>query len=306
MSTINEEQYMARLKGVVSAGIHSKQVLIVGIGGGADMAVKLARHGVGHLHIADPDIVEPENLCRTCYTALDVGRTKVDALTDHLRVAAPFTKVTAHHTDILTWNDAQVRKVLTGVDLIIAGTDSFAAQAKINRWSQHYNTPALFIGIHAGSLGGMIVWSIPRETSCYRCIAADRYTAKERGTDLTLPGATGSMADIAFIDSIALKLSLGLLERGQSSSYGDWFAALTHGQHGKKARNQVVVRMDPSYSWDGIDLFSLVLSDLPTTPKPYQAELEAEAFFACDSLWLVTTPNPACPDCASYHKETTS
>lgn len=62
------------------------RVGIVGAGGlGSNCAVLLARSGVGHLTIADHDVVSLSNLNRQCYWPRHLGRPKVDALGEILR-----------------------------------------------------------------------------------------------------------------------------------------------------------------------------------------------------------------------------
>ncbi|MCU0275291.1 MAG: sulfur carrier protein ThiS adenylyltransferase ThiF [Acidobacteria bacterium] len=70
---------------------------IAGCGGlGSNCAIALARAGVGHLVIADFDIVAAENLDRQYYFLNQVGEKKVLALRENIRKAAPEIKVDAH------------------------------------------------------------------------------------------------------------------------------------------------------------------------------------------------------------------
>ena len=56
-------------------------VAIAGAGGlGSNIAVMLARSGIGHLHIVDFDIVDITNLNRQAYTVKHIGSRKVDAI----------------------------------------------------------------------------------------------------------------------------------------------------------------------------------------------------------------------------------
>jgi hypothetical protein len=61
-------------------------------------------------------------------------------------------------------------------------------------------------------------------------------------------------------------------------------------------RNEIIVRTTPDYEYGGI-LWDAILSDLPTEPKPFAQELQQEAFFAMDTLWLKTEYLAGCPDC---------
>ena len=75
------------------AGAH---VAICGAGGlGSNIAVTLARAGVGHLHIIDFDKVEITNLNRQQYFTDQIGMTKVFALEENLKRIAPYCDIKA-------------------------------------------------------------------------------------------------------------------------------------------------------------------------------------------------------------------
>lgn len=81
----------------VHASLKSARVGIAGAGGlGSAVAVALARIGVGHLVIADFDVVEPSNLNRQQYFIDQLGRLKVDALAENLGRINPFITVEPH------------------------------------------------------------------------------------------------------------------------------------------------------------------------------------------------------------------
>ena len=71
------------------------KVAIAGLGGlGSNIAVSLARTGVGHLHLIDFDIVEPSNLNRQQYKIKHLGLHKTEALKSEIEEINPFIKVT--------------------------------------------------------------------------------------------------------------------------------------------------------------------------------------------------------------------
>lgn len=78
--------------------IHNKlksgTVAILGLGGlGSNIAISLARIGVGNLIIADFDIVEPSNLNRQQYFISDIGKYKTEALKKNIENINPFIKI---------------------------------------------------------------------------------------------------------------------------------------------------------------------------------------------------------------------
>jgi sulfur carrier protein ThiS adenylyltransferase len=79
-------------------GIHQKikrsVVGIAGLGGlGSNVAIALARIGVGTLILVDFDVVEPSNLNRQQYFIHQIGMPKVEALQDTLSKINPYVKI---------------------------------------------------------------------------------------------------------------------------------------------------------------------------------------------------------------------
>lgn len=297
------QEYLSRTEGLVSPAAHAKVVVCVGCGAGSYLYEKLARcASPAEIRLVDFDHVEWANLCRTAYGASDVGKKKVDALAARLTDANPFVRAVPYCADICAMSDAETNALCAGADLLIAGTDSFPAQAKVNTLSQRLGIPAAFIGIHAAAEGGRVIWSVPQSASlsgtaatpCYRCVASERYRLfKEAGTaQVDLPGARGLLPDVQFIDSVALKVSLALLDRGQQSAMGRFYDAM-------RGRTEIVLRCTPEYLY-GAQLWDALLSDLPTEPKLYAKEIMEEVLFAMDTIWLTTERSLNCPDCGDH------
>jgi molybdopterin/thiamine biosynthesis adenylyltransferase len=302
MFSVLRRRYMKRAEGFVSPAFHEKAILVVGVGAGSLLTTKLARFSPGRLVLCDPDRCEIENLCRTDYTFEDAerGALKIDAVARRIAAINPTVKVECHARSIEGFSLAECRNLMEGVDLVIAGTDAFPAQARCNELAATYGVPSVFIGLHAGAAGGRIIWAVPDQTGCYRCAAAERYSAAEQGqTDaLKLPAAPGILVDCQFIDIVALKICLALLERGQASRLGEFFRRMGN-------RNEVVCRTDPDYAWGGA-LWDAVLADLPTQPKPYAKEIKEQVLLAMDTLWFQAPRNPDCPVCGRHHRKEAS
>lgn len=76
--------------------ISKASVAICGLGGlGSNVAIALARAGIGHLHLIDFDQVDMTNLNRQQYMVNQLGMNKTDALKQTLELIAPYCKVTA-------------------------------------------------------------------------------------------------------------------------------------------------------------------------------------------------------------------
>lgn len=75
----------------------SSTVAICGLGGlGSNIAVALARAGIGKLILIDFDRVDITNLHRQQYKANQIGKYKTDALSENLTEITPFVEIEPH------------------------------------------------------------------------------------------------------------------------------------------------------------------------------------------------------------------
>ncbi len=107
-------------------GIHRKLkwacVGIAGCGGlGSNVALSLARVGIGRLILADFDVVVPSNLNRQQYFVEQIGAFKVDALRDNLERANPFVRVETHRVEL---TPANIPRLMADADVIVEAFDS--------------------------------------------------------------------------------------------------------------------------------------------------------------------------------------
>ena len=80
----------------LQAKFDAARVAVCGLGGlGSNIAIALARAGVGHLHIIDFDKVEPSNLNRQQYAANQLGLPKAEAMRANIAAVNPFCEVRA-------------------------------------------------------------------------------------------------------------------------------------------------------------------------------------------------------------------
>ncbi|WP_026514725.1 thiamine biosynthesis protein ThiF [Butyrivibrio sp. LB2008] len=89
----------------------SATVAICGLGGlGSNIAICLARAGVGKLILIDFDKVDVSNLHRQQYKADQVGRPKPDALSDNLNEINPYITIETHNTKVTEENVIELTK----------------------------------------------------------------------------------------------------------------------------------------------------------------------------------------------------
>ena len=107
----------------------SATVAICGLGGlGSNIAISLARAGVGKLILIDFDKVDITNLHRQQYKATQIGLNKTDALFENLREIAPYVELETHTERITEENAAGM---LQGADIICEAFDSAECKAML-------------------------------------------------------------------------------------------------------------------------------------------------------------------------------
>ena len=107
----------------------SATVAICGLGGlGSNIAIALARAGIGKLILIDFDRVDITNLHRQQYKANQIGLHKADALAENLLEIAPYTEITAVTTKITEENFADLLK---GADVVCEAFDNSEAKAML-------------------------------------------------------------------------------------------------------------------------------------------------------------------------------
>lgn len=82
----------------VHRAVRTARVGVAGLGGlGSQVALALARTGIGTLVLADFDVVEPSNLNRQQYFVDQIGQPKTRALADNLRRVNPYVTLELHN-----------------------------------------------------------------------------------------------------------------------------------------------------------------------------------------------------------------
>ena len=107
----------------------SATVAVCGLGGlGSNIAIALARAGVGRLILIDFDRVDITNLHRQQYKATQIGMYKTDALTVNLREIAPYIELKVH-TERITEDNALT--LLQDADIICEAFDDAECKAML-------------------------------------------------------------------------------------------------------------------------------------------------------------------------------
>ena len=107
----------------------SASVAVCGLGGlGSNIAVALARAGVGRLILIDFDKVDITNLHRQQYKADQIGRYKTEALSENLKEIAPYVKIETHAVRI---SESNISGLLKDADIICEAFDEAESKAML-------------------------------------------------------------------------------------------------------------------------------------------------------------------------------
>lgn len=112
-----EERHGAELQKKLSEA----SVAVCGLGGlGSNIAIALARAGVGRLHILDFDRVDISNLNRQQYFPEQLGMLKSDALCDTLSRISPYCEI---QKDCVKLTEENIPELLSGEAIICEAFD---------------------------------------------------------------------------------------------------------------------------------------------------------------------------------------
>ena len=107
----------------------SATVAVCGLGGlGSNIAIALARAGIGKLLLIDFDRVDITNLHRQQYKANQISLYKADALAENLLEIAPYTEIKTVTAKITEENFADLLK---GADVVCEAFDNAEAKAML-------------------------------------------------------------------------------------------------------------------------------------------------------------------------------
>ena len=107
----------------------SATVAVCGLGGlGSNIAISLARAGIGKLILFDFDRVDITNLHRQQYKANQIGKYKTEALSENLKEIAPYTGIESHTVRITEDNAAEL---LNDADIICEAFDNAECKAML-------------------------------------------------------------------------------------------------------------------------------------------------------------------------------
>ncbi|WP_125132736.1 HesA/MoeB/ThiF family protein [Microbacterium sp. 10M-3C3] len=136
------------------------RVAVVGAGGlGSPALLALAAAGVGELVVIDDDVVELTNLQRQiAHRVQDVGTPKADSAARAVHDLAPHTRVRtiAEHLD-----EGNADRLLSGVDIVVDGSDTFATRRAVAAATEHAGVPLVWGAVQEWHGQVTVFWSRP-------------------------------------------------------------------------------------------------------------------------------------------------
>lgn len=231
----SKENLYSRNKGILEIGVlEHKHVAIIGLGSfGSQIAIELAKAGVGEFSLVDFDRVELHNLARhTCFVK-DLGRLKTDAIEESVLGKNPYAVIHKYPLDI-SKNHKELEEIVSHADLVICATDNNPSRFALSQALFDFQKVSIFGRAFTRAEGGDVFVYRPCQ-ACYSCMVGNIGVVQEEITDETsarqngvIPAyvsaqdanamvQVGLSTDIEPICNMMVKLALVELSKGEAS-----------------------------------------------------------------------------------------
>ncbi len=198
-----------RFDGLGEAGqerLLAGRVAIIGCGAlGSFQAGALARAGIGYLRLVDRDYVEASNLHRQwLYDEQDAAEGIPKAVAAARRLARVNSGIEIDPI-VADLTAADAVDLLSGVDLILDGTDNFETRYLVNDFAVREGVPWIYGGAVASY--GLAMPVIPGRTACLKCL----YPEPPGGAQPTCETAGVLNTVTSIVASLQVSLALRIL-----------------------------------------------------------------------------------------------
>ncbi|MCY7008696.1 sulfur carrier protein ThiS adenylyltransferase ThiF [Fusobacterium simiae] len=124
---LKEEDLLQRNVKGLAKKLKMAKVCILGLGGlGSNVAVLLARAGIGHLKLVDFDVVEASNLNRQQYRISHINMKKIEALKEIIKEINPFVEVDILNIKVSKEN---IHSIVGDIKIIVEAFDRAETKA---------------------------------------------------------------------------------------------------------------------------------------------------------------------------------
>jgi molybdopterin/thiamine biosynthesis adenylyltransferase len=149
--------------------LHASRAAIIGCGAiGAAAANLLVRAGVGHLRIIDRDFVEPSNLQRqTLFDESDAQHAFPKAVAAERKLRSINSSIAVEGV-VADLTPVNAQEFLSGVDLLLDGTDNFETRFLLNDFAVEAGLPWIYAAAVASY--GLTMTIRPGLTPCLACL----------------------------------------------------------------------------------------------------------------------------------------
>lgn len=172
--------------------LSGRKVLIVGAGGlGTPCAAYLAGAGVGHITIADNDVVSLSNLQRQIlYNMDDIGKNKAVVLAKKLSSANDTIEIVGVAQTVTQANALELIKCY---DTVVACVDNPDTRYVLNQACSAGKIPMVEGAI--SGFTGLVTTIVPGKSPCYRCAFPNKPSPLKKpiGVASPTPGVIGSI-----------------------------------------------------------------------------------------------------------------
>ncbi|MDC7955663.1 sulfur carrier protein ThiS adenylyltransferase ThiF [Fusobacterium simiae] len=124
---LKEEDLLQRNVKGIAKKLKMAKVCILGLGGlGSNVAVLLARAGIGQLKLVDFDVVEASNLNRQQYRISHINMKKIEALKEIIKEINPFVEVDVLDIKV---NKENIHSIVGDIKIIVEAFDRAETKA---------------------------------------------------------------------------------------------------------------------------------------------------------------------------------
>lgn len=205
-----------------------KRVIIFGSGtGGSNIALELARAGVGSITLCDPQKLDFANVSRHEGDLLDVDKAKTQVVAERINRINPAITIKTYFEDIFESSLDRINRIISEHDLVVASTDITAIQLIINEITYKQGIACVFGGCYEEARGGEVFFTLPGEKMpCLACLRGGlKQPKRNRNIDYSTAvssedyhGQPGLHSAVDLVTSIEIQICLGILLRENKAS----------------------------------------------------------------------------------------
>lgn len=222
------QSIFSRNKGILETDkMNKKRAVILGCGSvGSLVAMELARAGVSHFILSDPDIIEYHNICRHQCGIEDVGDLKINALERKLLNINPNIEIMKFEGIVQNLPKAMLDEFCVKNETVFVGcADNRTADVYANRISIYYDAYFISIGFWERAFAGEIFYYMPgKNMPCYECALgeggnisaraeANHHVYSNQEFTEGIKFEPGISVDINFITTVGIKIIIDMLNK---------------------------------------------------------------------------------------------